>query len=365
MKKTFMGSMLGGFVISVLGGCASPPQTLPPIQSAAHLDNHIIHANLVKEPPSRTGNPDSYTVFGKDYFVDKTSEGYRELGTASWYGPKFHGKRTSSGTPYDMHAMTAAHKSLPIPTHARVTHQGNGRSIVVKINDRGPFVGDRIIDLSYAAAVKLDMIGSGTAPVEVVALPPYQYLAGYQPPQQPTPRLASANTRQETALPVVEDTAAEQHTENDNLAKTPSSDKVKGEVNAGSGLDVTPTPLANSAQEPTARLSTAELVSVAYSASPSNPAEATPSPLAIAANDTQAFDESIFFLQVGAFTQSFNAEQLHGRLANLVEHPIHIAEPSDAIYRVRIGPLSNIEEIRQLQGRLATLGIDAHPVVFD
>lgn len=122
------------------------------------------------EPRSRYGNPDSYEVFGKTYYVMDSAEGYVERGVASWYGTKFHGRRTSSGEPYDMHAMTAAHKSLPLPTYVKVTHLENGRSIIVRVNDRGPFVDDRIIDLSYTAAQRLDMAESGTAPVEVRAL---------------------------------------------------------------------------------------------------------------------------------------------------------------------------------------------------
>ncbi len=102
----------------------------------------------------------------------ETSEGYREVGIASWYGGYFHGRRTSSGDVYDMYQMTAAHKSLPLPTYVRVTHLGNGRSVVLRVNDRGPFVGDRIIDLSFAAATKLGMAEQGTAQVEVVALDP-------------------------------------------------------------------------------------------------------------------------------------------------------------------------------------------------
>lgn len=122
------------------------------------------------EPRSRYGNPESYEVFGRTYHVMDSSAGYKERGTASWYGTKFHGRRTSSGEPYDMHAMTAAHKTLPLPTYVRVTHLENGRSIIVRVNDRGPFVDDRIIDLSYTAAHKLEMTDSGTAPVEVQAL---------------------------------------------------------------------------------------------------------------------------------------------------------------------------------------------------
>jgi rare lipoprotein A len=124
------------------------------------------------EPRSNRGNPVSYEVFGKRYFLLPTAEGYKERGVASWYGPDFHSRPTSSGEPYDMYAMTAAHKTLPIPVFARVTNLSNGRSVVVRINDRGPFVGNRIIDLSYTAAHKLDMTRAGTAFVEVEVITP-------------------------------------------------------------------------------------------------------------------------------------------------------------------------------------------------
>lgn len=124
------------------------------------------------EVKTRSGNPESYEVDGTEYHVLDTSEGYREIATASWYGEAFHGRRTSSGETYDMYQMSAAHKTLPLPTYVRVTNLGNGRSIVVRVNDRGPFVEGRIIDLSYVAALRLGMIGTGTARVEVVALDP-------------------------------------------------------------------------------------------------------------------------------------------------------------------------------------------------
>ena len=101
------------------------------------------------EPKSRYGNPESYVVFGKRYYVKDSSKGYVETGIASWYGTKFHGRRTSSGETYDMYAMTAAHKTLPLPTYVEVTNLNNGRSIIVKVNDRGRFHEIRIIDLSY------------------------------------------------------------------------------------------------------------------------------------------------------------------------------------------------------------------------
>ncbi|MFT4651087.1 MAG: rare lipoprotein A [Flavobacteriales bacterium] len=117
---------------------------------------------------SKWGNPTSYIVFGKRYYVmDNDAHGFVERGIASWYGKKFHGRKTSSGEVYNMHAMTAAHKSLPLPSYVRVAHIKNGRSIVVKVNDRGPFVGDRIIDLSFAAATKLGIVRAGTGEVEI------------------------------------------------------------------------------------------------------------------------------------------------------------------------------------------------------
>lgn len=121
----------------------------------------------VNEPLSRYGNPSTYKVMGKTYGVMKSASGFTEEGIASWYGTKFHGRKTSSGEPYNMYAMTAAHKSLPLPTYVEVTHKGNGRKIIVKVNDRGPFHEGRIIDLSYAAARKLGVSGTGTGPVSI------------------------------------------------------------------------------------------------------------------------------------------------------------------------------------------------------
>jgi rare lipoprotein A len=124
------------------------------------------------EPRSQYGNPPFYDVFGKRYYVLPSSADYVEIGVASWYGPGFHEIRTSTREPYDMYGMTAAHKTLPLPAYVRVTNLQNGRSIVVRVNDRGPFVGNRIIDLSYTAAAKLDMLRNGTAMVEVRSVGP-------------------------------------------------------------------------------------------------------------------------------------------------------------------------------------------------
>jgi len=124
------------------------------------------------EPRSRYGNPASYVVFGRRYHTLKSGAGYRERGVASWYGKKFHGRRTSSGEVYDMHAMTAAHKTLPLPIYVEVTNLRNGRRAVLRVNDRGPFHDNRLIDLSYAAARKLDIVGAGTGLVEVRTVGP-------------------------------------------------------------------------------------------------------------------------------------------------------------------------------------------------
>lgn len=134
--------------------------------------NRIADAVPRVEPRSKYGNPSSYVVHGRRYHVMDSAAGYTERGIASWYGSKFHGRRTSSGEIYDMYQMTAAHKALPLPTYARVTNLRNGRSIIVKINDRGPFHDNRLIDLSYAAAAKLDILKEGTGLVEVTAIDP-------------------------------------------------------------------------------------------------------------------------------------------------------------------------------------------------
>ena len=122
------------------------------------------------DPILAVGNKSPYTVNGVSYEILKDYRNYRERGTASWYGSKFHGHETSNGEIFDLYAASAAHKTLPIPSYARVTNLDNGRSVVVRVNDRGPFHGDRLIDLSYGAAVKLGYMEHGTAPVEVEVL---------------------------------------------------------------------------------------------------------------------------------------------------------------------------------------------------
>jgi rare lipoprotein A len=162
-----------------LSGCfstreapAPPPARIPPAHTPPPAARDIPDAVPRYEPRSPYGNPPFYDVFGKRYYLLSSSADYVERGVASWYGPGFHKIRTSTGEIYDMYGMTAAHKTLPLPAYVRVTNLQNGRSIVVRVNDRGPFVGNRIIDLSYTAAAKLDMLRDGTAMVEVRSVGP-------------------------------------------------------------------------------------------------------------------------------------------------------------------------------------------------
>ena len=168
MKMARLG-LLSGLLLSLLGCSSTPERDGPPRGKTPDPWAAVEPAPATLER-SRYGNPQEYVVFGKRYRVLESASGFRQRGNASWYGQKFHGRRTSSGEPFDMYALTAAHRELPIPCIAQVTNLRNGRSIRVRINDRGPFHPDRVLDLSWAAAVRLDVIASGTAPVEIVVL---------------------------------------------------------------------------------------------------------------------------------------------------------------------------------------------------
>lgn len=171
-------------LLALLGGCATDGGSREDVTDVTDIADGDVAADaegtpeLVEtrdavpraEPRSRSGNPPSYVVFGKRYYTKASSQGHVERGLASWYGKKFHGRRTSSGETYNMYSMTAAHKTLPLPTYVRVINLDNKRSIVVRVNDRGPFHDGRIIDLSYAAAKKLGVLKHGTARVEVRAI---------------------------------------------------------------------------------------------------------------------------------------------------------------------------------------------------
>lgn len=180
--KIISGFILGLLILN-LGACSSTPSPTYHSNYRYHLRqdkapgfkinaNRIPNAVPKAEPLSKHGNPKSYVVFGRRYYVMKSAKGYHARGIASWYGMKFHDFKTSNGETYNVAAMTAAHKTLPLPTYLQVTNLRNRKKIIVKVNDRGPFVNNRLIDLSYAAAKKLEMTGTGTAPVSILAITP-------------------------------------------------------------------------------------------------------------------------------------------------------------------------------------------------
>lgn len=260
------------------------------------------------EPMSRYGNPSSYEVFGRRYHVmsPEKARGYSEEGTASWYGEKFHGRRTSSGEPYDMYTFTAAHTRLPLPTYARVTNLDNDRSVVVKINDRGPFARNRIIDLSYAAADRLGMLESGTASVRVESLS-FTYDPDNPPPAQADSAGPSAS--------------GDSSTDRTDEVVT-STRRVAERLEAQDGAAATA-----SAQE--------------------------------------AHAGERFLLQMGAFSSRDNAETLRQRLAAHDVGSVAIRSGGD-IHRVHVGPLGSRAEAEAVAERLRQNGFaDGHVVTVN
>jgi rare lipoprotein A len=188
-------------ILILLSACSSSLQNRGDGPPMFNVDvSKIPNAVPKAEPKSKYGNPKSYIVRGRRYYVLKTSTGYDKRGLASWYGSKFHRRRTSSGEPYNMFKMTAASLTLPLPSYAEVTNLRNGRKVIVKVNDRGPFDKNRIMDLSFVAAKKLGITRTGTAPVEVKAINPYVY--GHNSPSY----------RETTYKPAISKYQREEHT---------------------------------------------------------------------------------------------------------------------------------------------------------
>lgn len=265
------------------------------------------------EPRSRGGNPDSYEVFGRRYRVMDSSRGFVERGTASWYGRKFHGRKTSNGETYDMYRMTAAHKHLPLPTYVRVTNLDNQRSVVVRVNDRGPFHSDRIIDLSYAAASRLGILAKGTGRVELRAIDPAR------------PR----ETRVVTA---------------------PVPARARAPV-AGPGGAAEAPPLRVAAVQPPP--APPKVTGAARHGPPATGPEASITKV---------------FLQAGAFSSEHNARQLQSRLSRRLESAVRISPaqaPAGPVYRVQIGPLGSREHADLLATELKRLGVANTQVVTD
>lgn len=253
-------------------------------------------------PTLHTGNykANPYTVLGKTYFPLQESKNYVQSGTASWYGTKFHGQNTANGEVYDLYGMSAAHKTLPLPAYVRVTNLDNNRVVILRVNDRGPFYSDRIIDLSYAAAKKLGYAESGTARIKVEGIDPAQYWA-----QRGKPAPLMLNEPQ-SAQPQI----------------TASAGKVE---------QWTPPPQQHAAP----------VVAVPQTA-PGNAAGGQ-------------------YLQVGAFANPDAAELLRSKLSGMVSAPVFISSivrNQQTLHRVRLGPIGSAGEIAQVQNsvRLANLG---------
>ena len=298
------------------------------------------------EPRSNFGNPDSYEVYGDHYVILKDTRGYKERGYASWYGKKFQGKRTSSGEPYDMFKMTAAHKTLPIPCYARVTNLDNGHSVVVRINDRGPFHEGRIIDLSYTAAVKLGSLGKGSIPVEVEAIDP----------SMPNPTTQFAANRPPAPLPV------------------PAPIPVAAPAPAPPRLPAPTMSLALAAAPP------AQMAVPPPAASP-QPAPAVPAPtrLEVASSrpatasgppvltvPAQAVSPTVRYLQTGLFNDPINAvtmrEQLNGLGISNVQLKNDVRN-GNSVSRVLIGPFVDDDMLAVVRKRLSELQMPAVPVM--
>lgn len=331
---------LPGLVLLLLAGCSGmAPRDGGP-------DRHVDLASVPDavprdEPHSRYGNPAHYEVYGKRYHVRDSADGYVERGIASWYGTKFHGRRTSSGEPYDMYRMTAAHKTLPLPTYCRVTNLRNGRSVIVRVNDRGPFHANRIIDLSYVAAAKLGIAANGTGLVEVRALDPGA------PEEEPVVREARA----EPANPEPEQRAARTRPD-ETRASAVREAVARGGEQAEAAL----------------RKAAAKAPAKPAPPQPAAPEPATPEP-AVPETAKRAGGESLeLYLQVGAFMNRGNAERLRDRLRDNAVRTVRI-EPffrtSSTVYRVRVGPLPDVEEADLLSERITALGIGPPQVVID
>lgn len=255
------------------------------------------HYGAVKASP--------YVVFGKQYYPIPDARRYQAVGPASWYGTKFHGQATANGETYDLYGMTAAHKTLPLPSYVRVTNLDNGRSAILRVNDRGPFYSDRIIDLSFAAAKKLGYAESGTARVKVEGIDPHEWWA-----QQGRP------------VPLV--LAAQQATQVKAVAQ----------------------PLAQPLEK--------------YSP-PAQQHAAAVLPVQIDAKKNASVAASGLYLQVGAFANPDAAELLKAKLSDTVAAPVFISSVvrnQQILHRVRLGPVSSRGEAEQLQlsVRSANLG---------
>ncbi|VCU71792.1 RlpA-like protein precursor [Pigmentiphaga humi] len=326
----------------VLAACGSAPKSSsgsrgggyykddgPPASPPANLDQ--VPDPLPAVEPLASGANKPYVIFGKRYVPDTSMQPYRVRGVASWYGRKFHGARTSNGELYDMYAMTAAHTTLPIPSYARVTRTTTGKAVIVRINDRGPFHDDRVIDLSYTAAHKLGLLAQGSGEVTVELLVPAE-IARIRAERAAPTQLASAAA---VAQPIADPGAAE----------------------------VVALPVA--AQEPPSDMR--ELPPLASAPAFDAAAMNAPAPVAVpagAARPVSAPASPGIYLQLGAFSGQRNAEDLAARVrARLggAGEPLRVVS-ADSLYRVHVGPYPTRESAQAAAQRLQAQ-VEITPVI--
>ncbi len=346
---------------------------------------------VVHEPPSAYGNRSPYKVLGKSYRVLDSSEGFVETGLASYYGNKFHGRRTSNQEVYDMYAFTAAHKSLPLPSFARVTNLENGRSVVVRVNDRGPFHEGRVIDLSYAAAVRLDIHRRGTGRVEVRALRPGDTgtLQAAAPTPTPAPAASAPPSGMDALvqrLPDVPDAPAATATRAAAAAVTVASVAAPAPAGRRTGLADHPGygreedrfrmvdegGRVRSADEfdawmraRNARRDAAAAVSVGSAVPAATAPAAATVDAAAASPPVQAATADAVTLQVGVFSVRDNAERTLSVLrgAGIAQAWIQdVASAGRTLWRVRVGPVGQAA-MAELADRVSGLGLGMPQVV--
>lgn len=343
---------------SLIGACTSLPG--PPLDPSKHKQTRVDGpGNLAKVaygkaekprnlPKSAWGNAPTYKVFGKQYSVLDSSRGFREEGIASWYGSKFHGRQTSNGDVYNMYDMTAAHKHLPLPTFVRVTNLENNRQLVVKVNDRGPFVDDRIIDLSYGAAAHLDMLDKGTARVSIVAISE----------NIEKPDTLQAGTKKESAAVAI---AAEPVAQTSDQYVEILASGSDGGNSILAGGEVVRKPMAvvrrDAGQQQLLPGSAAIAVSPAQAAT-------VQSETSMPRKQTQQTAGSVIstgtIIQVGAYANPGNAESMRHRVNQAVngDAAIIIPNASGTLLKVQIGPLSADAPIDIIVGQLQSAGLE-------
>ena len=333
------------------------------------------------EPRSKYGNMASYRVRGRTYYTKADAGNHVEYGLASWYGKKFNGRRTSSGEPYDMYGMTAAHKTLPLPSYARVTNLENGQSTVVRINDRGPFHSTRVIDLSYAAATKIGVFPKGTATVEIRGIDPGRpdeggpaVRGGAAPVATPGPFVADARSggdfsaSQATALDRSMAIAGRGSAPPRRASSGFAPARERAATAAFAAVDAEPIAVFGPAGESQPVVPVRAAYRVPKAAAPvRNPVpDPVPDPVPASAPvaASSAASGSALYLQVGAFGDPRNAQRLRERLRPHLAEAVMVQNPSGGaadLYKVRVGPLASEGEARRLSAKLASLGVSEAP----